>query len=260
LSRKGASTLLKEPLLGQDERFAINRESGVPLYLQVEERLAARIAESGTPNTLIPTEDELGVLFGVSRITVRRAVEALVSKGLLGRSRGVGTRILRTQMVEDLGRLRSYTEEVRGEGYEVVTKVLSARIVVPPKEVQLALRLKRGESALRIHRVRGTDAVFPVAVMESFFPERLGVTEDEDFTRSTYELIIRKLQVPMLWARQRISAANATPEQAKLLKLNRKQAVLVFVRTTFTLGDDPIEFVKGVFNPRYYSFSISMQR
>jgi GntR family transcriptional regulator len=235
-------------------------DSGVPLYRQVEERMMTRIGESGEPDSLIPTEEELAEIFGVSRITIRKAVEVLVAKGMLGRRRGVGTRILRTRMVEDLGRLRSYTEEVEGEGFKVVTKVLSVQTVVPPKDVRAALRLKRGERALRLQRVRGTNAVFPVVMLESYFPARTGMEEHDDYSRSTYALLTKKHQVPMLWAKQRITAYNASPDEAKLLRVRNGEAVLVFFRTTYSVGDQPIEFVKGVFNPKLYSFSISMQR
>lgn len=251
---------VRRPLFHKDERLAIDLDSGVPLYRQVEERMVTLIGESGQADSFIPTDEELTDIFGVSRITIRKAVESLVSKGLLGRRRGVGTRILRTKMVEDLGRLRSYTEEVESEGYEVVTKVLSVRKMVPRRDVRAALRLKQGERAVRIHRVRGTNAVFPVFVLESFFPEKTGMDENENFSLSTYDLLTKKHKVPMLWARQRITACNASPAEARLLQLKSGEAVLVFFRTTYGVGDEPIEFAKGVFNPRLYSFSISMQR
>jgi len=250
----------RQLLFNKDERLTINGESGVPLYRQVEERMTTRIGESGQPDSLIPTEEKLAEIFGVSRITVRRAVASLVAKGMLERRRGIGTRILRTRMVEDLGRLRSYTEEAESEGFEVVTRVLSVRSVIPRKEVRVALTLNAGERALRIDRVRGTNAAFPVAILESYFPLRLGLDEHEDFSRSAYDLLTKKHQVPMLWARQRITATNASPTEARFLQVKRGEAVLVFFRTTYTVGDEPIEFTRGVFNPRLYSFSISMQR
>lgn len=248
------------PLFDGDERLTIDIDSGIPLYRQVEERLATRIGESGKPDSLIPTEDELAALFGVSRITIRRAVAALVAKGMLVRRRGVGTRILRTKMVEDLGRLRGYTEEAERAGFEVVTKVLRVRAVLPRREVVEALRLAPGETALRVDRVRGTNAAFPVTLLESYFPPQLGLRESDDFSRSAYDLVTKRHQVPILWARQRITAANATRAEARLLRVKPGAAILVFFRTTYTIGDTPIEFTRGVFNPKLYSFSISMQR
>jgi len=247
-------------LFDKNERLGIDPDSRVPLYLQIEELMADRIREDGEPDTLIPTEEDLCEIYGVSRITLRKAVEGLVEKGMLARRRGVGTRIVRTELVEDLGRLRSYTEEVEGEGFEVVSKVLSVQTEVPPKNACDALKLEPGERALGIHRVRGTSAVFPVAILTSYFSEKIGMDEQEDFTKSTYDLVIRKYNTPILWARQRITAYNATPEEAKLLNLTSGDAVLVFYRTAYGVGDQPIEFVKGVFNPRYYNFSISLLR
>jgi len=250
----------KAVLFDRDERLGIDPGSSVPLYRQVEERIAARIRDHGEPDTLIPTEEELCEMYGVSRITLRKAVEALVEKGILSRKRGVGTRIVRTELVEDLGRLRSYTEEVEGEGLEVVSKVLSVQTKVPPKSVRDALALEAGERTLCIHRVRGTNTVFPVAVLMSYFSERIGMDEGDDFSKSTYDLVIRKYDTPILWARQRITAYNASPEEAELLELESGDAVLVFYRTAYSVGDQPIEYVKAVFNPRYYSFSISLLR
>ena len=99
-----------------------------------------------------------------------------------------------------------------------------------------------------------------VAVLTSYFSEKIGIDEQEDFTKSTYELVTRKYNTPILWARQQITAYDATPEEAELLELKSGDAVLVFFRTAYGVGDQPIEFVKGVFNPKFYSFSISLLR
>jgi len=247
-------------LFDKNERLGIDPDSRVPLYLQIEELMAARIREQGEPDTLIPTEEELCKMYGVSRITLRKAVEGLVEKGMLARRRGVGTRIVRTELVEDLGRLRSYTEEIEGEGLKVVSEVLSVQKEVPPEKIRDTLALGPDERALRIHRVRGTNTVFPVAILMSYFSEKIGIDEHDDFSKSTYELVTRKYDTPILWARQRITAYNATPEEAKLLNLKSGDAVLVFYRTAYSVGDQPIEFVKAVFNPKYYNFSISLLR
>ena len=251
---------LRRKLLDSDERLAIDRDSAVPLYQQVAERLTAWIAERGTPNTMIPPEEELGEMFGVSRITIRKAIESLVSKGLLARRRGIGTTILRTATVEHLGRLRSHAEEMRREGYEAVTKVLSLRTLVPRQDVRTALRLEHGEKALRVHRLRGTRSTFPIAVIESFFPQHLGLTEEDDFSRSSYDLLTKKLQIPVLWAQQTITARLPTAEEARLLKLTQRQPVLALMRTTYTLADEPIEVAAATFNPQHYSFSVPLSR
>ena len=246
-------------LFNPDERVALDEASGLPLYMQVEEQLHERISHSGEPNGFVPAEEALMDIFGVSRITVRRAVSGLVEKGLLERKRGVGTRIIRTQMIEDLGKLRSYTQEVEIEGLEVITKVLEVTSGKPSKEAREALKLGAGQHTVHIKRSRGTNSVFPVGLFRSEIPTATGMTVDDDFSQSTYELLKRKYSMPVLWAEQEILAANATEEEAQLLCVEDKAAVLTFARITYTVGDLPIEYVKGVFNPEHYAFLVRLK-
>jgi len=245
-------------LFKPDETLRLDEESGVPLYLQVEQELSGRISDSGEPNGLMPSEEALMKIFGVSRITIRRAVAGLVEKGLLERKRGVGTRIIRTQIVEDLGKLRSYTQEVEYEGFQVVSQVLDVTVGPPSDPAREALDLAPGQQTVHIKRLRGTNIVFPVVLFRSEIPTSTGMTEQEDFNKSTYELLDRKYNMPVLWAEQKITAANATEEEAELLRIEYKAAVLTFTRIGYSVGDRPVEYVRGVFNPEHYAFSVRL--
>ena len=107
----------KEYAFDRAERFRLDPDSPVPLYHQMEQVLIDRIKQDGMVGKMLPSEAELMDMFGVSRVTVKKAVENLANLGLVDRRRAIGTRITRPQITEDLTRLTSYTEEMSRKGF-----------------------------------------------------------------------------------------------------------------------------------------------
>lgn len=246
-------------LFPSKEYFKLDSQADLSLYRQVAREVALRIARRGKPDQLLPSEDVLMAFFSVSRITIRQAIEELSKRGLLEKRRGIGTRILRTRIIEDLGKLRGYTEEVEGEGFKVRTDVLSVSTETCSATTKKALKLKKGERTININRLRGTDQVFPVMFAQSEIPSSTGVSIEDDFSLSTYDLLEKHYKLPVLWAEQEITASNATAEEAKLLKIAKNSAVLIIERIAYSVGDRPVEYVRAVFNPEHYSFSVKLK-
>ncbi|MDH4208983.1 MAG: GntR family transcriptional regulator [Anaerolineae bacterium] len=244
----------------RSERFALNPDSPVPLYHQMEQILLQRISQPDMLNKLLPSEADLGEMFGVSRATVKRALENLSRRGLLDRRRALGTRVTRPQITEDLVRLTSYTEEMEDKGLTIRTQVLDVGLQVPRAGVAEGLRLEADEQALVIKRLRGTNELFPVVLLETHIPTRFGISPEEDFSSSLYRIIEDKYQIPLEGAEETISARRASAEEARRLEIPRGSSVLVMERLTFTTGAQPLEFVRGVYRPDRYQFSIRLRR
>lgn len=242
------------------ERFRLDGRSPVPLYHQMERIILERIAKEQAIGWMLPREMDLIEIFGVSRATVKKATEILAAKGLIERKRSVGTTVVSLNVSEDLGRLTSYTEQIEGRGLHVSTKLLNVTTHAPAAAVGKALKLAAGETTLCIRRLRGTSEVFPVVLLESAIPTRFGIAADEDFNHSLYRLLEDKYRIRIVWAEERIRAANATPQEAKLLGIAAGSTVLVMERVTYTTNEQPLEWVRAVYRPEHYTFSVKLKR
>jgi GntR family transcriptional regulator len=249
-----------EPLFRPGERFALDAGSPVPLYHQLEKALVDRITRKDSVGRMLPTEKDLVRIFGVSRATVTKTVRNLVAKGLVERKRAVGTRVIRREITEDLGRLKSFTEEMHGKGLSVCTEVIDAGVYDPEDRIAGLLALEAGERTLRIRRLRGTSEFFPIVLLESQIPARCGVDPAEDFSGSLYALLETKYRLPIEWAEEEIRAARADEDHARWLRLAPGETVLVMERVSFTRDNRPVEFVRGVYNSERYRFSIRLKR
>jgi len=242
------------------ERFLLDSDSPVPLYHQMEQILLERISGTDMVNKLLPSEAELGEMFGVSRATVKKALDDLADRGLLDRRRALGTRVTRPQITEDLARLTSYTEEMEAKGLTIQTQVLDVRIHAPARPIGERLSLSPGEQSLQIKRLRGTNELFPVVLLHTEIPSRFGIDPSEDFSLSLYRIIEDRYRIPIEGAEQIISAGKARSEDAARLQVPRGSNVLIMERLTYTRNQQPLEFVRAVYRPDRYQYSIRLKR
>jgi GntR family transcriptional regulator len=242
------------------ERFSLNAQSPVPLYYQMEQILLERIARPEMVGRKMPSEFELIDMFGVSRATVKKTLDNMVNKGLLERRRGVGTRVIKHQIIEDLARLKSYTEEMVARNVAIETHVLETGRHAPAPEVARKLALGRKDKSLFVRRLRGTSEVFPVVLLHSEVPVEVGLEPTEDFTGSLYSLLEQKHGVSIIWGEETIEAAKATEEEARYLEVEPDSPVLIMERVSYTHGNRPVEYVRAVYRPDRYKFSIRLNR
>jgi len=248
-------------LFRDNESLHLEVASSVPLWQQLELLIHDRIRARCPIGTLLPGEMELVERFGVSRATVRKAYDTLINKGVIERRRALGTRVIGTPLTEDLGRMKSFTEEMRLKGRAAVSEVVSVKTHVPPPVLFAQMKLKRGEQTLQIRRLRGHDQCFPLVLLTSEFPDRLGIPEDEDFTKSLYVLLESKYNSVISHGMESIRAGKATTEEAHLLGIETGETVLIIERLTYRRSDPrPFEFVRGVYRYDQYTFSMTMRR
>jgi GntR family transcriptional regulator len=248
------------PLFKPTERFSLDSSSPVPLYHQMEKIILDRIAAERAVGRMLPREMDLVTIFGVSRATVKKTTDALAAKGLIERRRAIGTRIVRLGVTEDLARLTSYTEQMEKKGLGVSTELLGVNHHVPPAKIARKLAMEEGERTLCIRRLRGTSEVFPVVLLRSEIPERLGVGPDEDFKDSLYTILEDKYRIKIAWAEQHIRAGRASREEAQKLYIEPGSTVLVMERVTFDPQDRPVEWVRAVYRPEHYTYAIKLRR
>ena len=131
-------------------------------------RLRNRSSKPKVGNQL-PTEDSLIARFEVSRITVRRAIQNLVSRGLVEIRRGKGTFVAAPKITQELRELSGFVEDMHALDRKPTARVLGREIVTADATVASHLALTKGERVVRIRRVRLADGV-PISLMRLTFP------------------------------------------------------------------------------------------
>ena len=225
---------------------SVNPRSPVPKYAQLREILVSLIEAELVPDDPIPSERELGERFAVSRMTVRQAIDQLVSEGRLYRVPARGTFVARPKLEVPM-RLTSFSEDMRARGMEPGARVLAVRTARPSREVAEALGLGRAGDVHVIERLRTADGS-PMAIerCQIVAGRAPGLLEHELDQESLYTVLEREYGLTVDGAEQEVEAANASAEDAELLGVEPGAAVLRLTRRSFSAGV-PIEHVRSTY-------------
>lgn len=197
-----------------------------PLYVRLAESIRERItAGEYLPGSRIPTEMELEESFGVSRITVRKAMELLVNDGVVVRRRKVGTFVSERKMVRYLDKCMSFTQMCERNGGVAGARFLSAGLVeVWPALVKDLELDEKEDRVLCVRRVRMFNNV-PVSIEENYFPRSYSYLLSEDLEGSLYEVLAQH-GVQVGNSEKTLGICYATREQAQLLAVTEGEALL----------------------------------
>ena len=214
-----------------------------PLYRRVQDDLADIIREMKV-GEMRPAEPELESQFGVSRATVRRAVENLVREGVLERRQGVGTSVREHAETQDVGRVYSWSSEMRRRNVSTASSHLSIHREKPGRRLVEEMRLGQDETVVVISRVRLVKGV-PIAIMVNYLRERYvpGLLERGLPGESLYDELIEHYGLALVAGEEIIAARDATPLEASLLNVPEGASLLHIRRITLTRGNVPIEVV-----------------
>jgi len=237
--------------------FSLDRHSPVPLYYQLSRELERAIREGDVkPGEQIETEVELATRLGLSRPTVRQAIQDLVNKGLLVRRRGVGTQVVHSQLRRSV-ELTSLYDDLSEAQHEPSTKVLALSTKPADAAMAESLRIEEGSPVLHIKRLRSMDGE-PLAIMRNWIPaELLSVTREILEETGLYEAM-RQQGVQVRVANQRIGAAVATASEAKLLGVKTGAPLLVMERVAFDDAGRVVETSSHRYRADAYSFETTL--
>lgn len=235
----------------------IDRSGPVPLYHQVASRIEAAIVDGRVPaGARIDNEIALGERLGLSRPTIRRAIQDLVDKGLLVRRRGIGTQVVRGSISRKL-ELTSLYEDLNSAKRTPSTRVLGHARSTADENVAAHLGVEVGSPVLHVRRLRLADNV-PLAVLDNFLPSEFVDIAREDLEKFGLYQLLGARGVDIRVAKQRIGARLATLDEAKTLEIDRKAAVLTMERVAFDNTGHAIEFGQHVYRPDLYSFEVTL--
>ncbi|MEU9626794.1 GntR family transcriptional regulator [Streptomyces luteogriseus] len=237
--------------------FALDRGSPVPLYHQLAQQLEAAIGHGIlAPGNLLGNEVDLSVRLGLSRPTVRQAIQSLVDKGLLVRRRGVGTQVVHSQVRRPL-ELSSLYDDLETAGQAPTTEVVRNEVVPASCDVAAALGVPEGEEVTVLDRLRRTHGR-PVALLRNHLPVSLLDLDGARLESTGLYRMMRSAGITLHSARQTIGARAATAREASRLDEGEGAALLTMQRTTYDDTGRPVEYGTHIYRASLYTFDFQL--
>ncbi|MFD9792263.1 GntR family transcriptional regulator [Streptomyces sp. NPDC059070] len=235
----------------------MDRTSPVPLYFQLSQQLEAAIERGAlTPGSLLGNEIELAGRLGLSRPTVRQAIQALVDKGLLVRRRGVGTQVVHSQVKRPL-ELSSLYDDLEAAGQKPATKVLRNTLEPATAEVAAALGVAEGDDVHLVERLRYAHGE-PMARLRNHLPTGLLALDTAQLEATGLYRLMRGAGITLHSARQSVGARAADAAEAELLAEETGAPLLTMERTTFDDTGRAVEFAAHVYRASRYAFEFQL--
>lgn len=244
--------------------------SGKPKHAQLREILEEICTHELSPGDMLPGERVLEEAFGVSRITVRRAIGDLVASGTLKRARGKGTFVTPKPLINRL-QFASFSSEMRSQNLDASSKILASAWAPAPPEVAEFFGTDPSTPHTHLVRLRLGDGE-PYAIDDGWYNSRYAPTLlERDVYNSVYAILDKDFGMGITDAEQTATAVNATPEQASLLGLKPGDALLSVVRLstsgprrdpTASAGAEPrpVEWCRSLYHPDRYGLKTHIQR
>ncbi len=208
------------------------------------------------PGSPAPSERVLVHRFGVARMTVRQAMDALVSEGLLDRIPGKGTFVARPPRASS--GIASYTEEMARRGLLAESQTLLARREQAGPGVARALGISEGDAVIHWKRLRRADGI-PMCLEDAYLNEILlpGFLQS-GMPTSLYESLEQRGLRPT-WAEDSITADIASPDEAEHLEIEPESVVLRHSRRAL-VGEKAVEVSRSVFRADRYTLWVQLRQ
>jgi GntR family transcriptional regulator len=231
-------------------------DDALPLYLRVQYDIEREMRSGAwAPPAVLPSEHELSQIYGVSRSTVRQALQRLATRGLVSRHAGRGSIALRRKTSVQLNRYISFSEDVQARGFVPGSRLLDVAVVPAEGLVAEGLDVPAGTPVLRLSRVRLADAV-PVAYGNSYLRYDLvsGMEKDDlsSPTLSLHTYLKERFGVELVKSRATLLPALASETVAPLIE-QPVGAPIFEMRSQNLIDDDQAaEYAHDYFRPDYY--------
>lgn len=224
--------------------FSIDKNNPMPLYYQLQQTIIEKINEGiYKENESIPPEQYIIKESGLSRTTVRQAIENLVTEGYLEKRRGIGTFVIsRQKNMWNLEKLRSFREEFESKGSTSSTKLLSLKKIKSTKELE---RIFGDEimSFYELKRLRYLNEV-PVILVTTYVPEKYvkGLEQYNLSDQSLFDIMVKDYGFTIGFAEKEFRAKRVEPQDSELLNIGKHDPIQHVKTTTYSEGGFPIEY------------------
>lgn len=240
----------------------IDKKSPIPYYDQLADLLrheiGQRLARGETYQ--LPSENELAEQHGISRQTVRHALDELERDGWIYRQKGVGSFAVTRRVEQELTALVSTSETMRQRGWRLETKVLSLTQVRPAPHIATALEIGEDAAVYELQRLRLADGA-PASLQTNYLSVALCPRlEDNDLAASLYRLLETKYGLRLWTGKETLRARGATSHEAHLLDIREGAPVMHTERITYAANGIPVEYLDAVWRGDRYDFKVTLTR
>ncbi len=223
----------------------LNKNVPIPLYFQLKELIMEEIRNgSYKSGELIPTENEIGEMFEISRTTVRQAIRELENEGWLYRVKSKGTFVSKPKINQSfIQALGSFNEQIIRSGRTPRTELLDFKCIAPTEQVAAALKLGPEDKVVFIHRRRYADNE-PIVMVKTYLPYHLCsfVMKHDLENESLYPILAINEETKIYKIKRLVEATEAKAYDIKNLNISRGKAVQRFISVGYNVFDTPIEY------------------
>jgi len=261
LGSRGASAPPKRSDRREPNRSRLIKPA-VPLYTQIREALRNQILDGTyTSHERMPSEHELVASFGVSRVTVRQALNDLKSEGLIFKIHGKGTFVAKPKAVQNLMRLEGFGEAMSRRGHETFSRVLGHRIVRAGKTIGPRLALRDRDEVMEIRRVRYLDRE-PISLDVTYVSASLGerLVHEDLPRRDIFVIMENDYGIALGNADLQIESMVADTELAPLLHVSPGTPILKIERLTYTVDGHPLDFEYLHYRGDAFQYRMQLER
>lgn len=226
-------------------------DPGSTLYRRLGMALGNALVSSGAAGGQgLPSERRLSEVLGISRVTVRRALDELARDGRLKRSQGAQTRVA-GRVQKALSKVTGFSEELRARGSRPGHRWVSRQTVLPTPSEALALGLSAQDPVVRLVRIRTADGQ-PLAIERAVIPQ--SILPDGALVEESLYAVLRSLSAEPVRGAQRIRAGIMSQAEAALLEAETGAPLLIIERRCYLADGRPVEFTETRYNGEVYDF------
>ncbi len=232
-------------------------KNGIPLYLQLKEKLLEEIKANYKTNDIIPPERKIEEKYQVSRITVRKAIEELEKENVLEKKQGKGTFVKEKKISYDANFVGSLTQRLAKQKRILATDSISFELI---KDKHFVKDLLQCNEVLCIKRARSLDGL-PFALMFNYFDISLVPNIEKNFKKgSLYAFLKKEYKLEIFSAQETIEAISSSKSQALKLKIKEGFPLLSLQRLSFDKNKKPIEFSKLIIKSDMYQHKVTLTK
>lgn len=234
----------------------------VPLYWQICDAMRDRIVEKNLkPGDRLPTEKYIVENYGVSRVTVRKALEELENAGVIERIRGKGPIVARPKLRRNMSSLGSMQDQIREAGMTPSSIISEIRRTEAEGQIAEILMAQEGEPLVCYHRLQMGNGI-PLADQRVYLREKYcpGFDPMDLQTQSLYDILEKRYSLNLNYCDQTITNQRPTAGQIESLRLTNRNSLLFTKRLTVLTNGEPVEYTETAYVPERYELHMRLYR
>ncbi len=237
----------------------VSKGSLIPLYYQLKEILQEMIDnEELKPGDMIPPERKLCEFQEISRMTVRKAILALVNEGVLTRIQGKGTFVAEPKPKHLLLQLKGFTEEMEEKGFSVHSQIMSFQVTKATLKLKKKLKMDQDQDLVfEIKRLRFVNEIpFAIETVWLNHDQVLGLSKEMLENTSLYSVLGEQYDLHPKFAQQTIEPIMLNEYECELLEIKQPSMAILFRRTTYSKRGTVMEYTKCIYRADSHKYEV----